>query len=288
MWHAISLHLSDAIRKPFIITEKHLIDDSGSSASYRISNGQNNFFLKMTDKNFISMFESEAENLRHLHELSELTLPEVFYVGTVKDKAIIILEYMPISSLDVETAFHLGTKLAKLHQHDIQLEYGFDIDNHIGFTEQRNHWHKNWAIFFADHRIGFQLQLAKEHKIHFGNIERIVNEIKDRLHGHQPNPSFVHGDFWHGNTGKVDATPIIYDPACYWGDREVDLANARLFGGFPDAFFEGYDYVWPLPAKHEEREGIYNLYHMLNHCLLYGGFYLEETEALLDELNINR
>ncbi len=288
MWHAISLHLSNAIQQPFMITEKHLIDDSGSSASYRISNGHDNFFLKMTDKIFISMFESEAENLRHLNENSEFSLPKVLYVGTVKDKAVIILEYMSLSPLDVESAFLLGTKLAKLHQQDIQLEYGFDIDNHIGFNEQRNDWHKNWATFFADHRIGFQLQLAKEHNIYFGDIERIVNDIKDRLHGHQPKPSLLHGDFWHGNTGKVNTTPVIFDPACYWGDREVDLANARLFGGFPDAFFEGYAHIWPLPAQHKDREGIYNLYHILNHCLLYGGFYLDETETLLNQLNIDR
>jgi fructosamine-3-kinase len=51
----------------------------------------------------------------------------------------------------------------------------------------------------------------------------------------------------------------------------VDLAMARLFGGVPQAFFEGYGREWPLPPGYEQRLALYNLYHRLNHANLFPG-----------------
>ncbi len=70
-----------------------------------------------------------------------------------------------------------------------QPEYGFDIDNFIGTTEQRNNWHRKWAQFFADHRIGLQLKLAEEKGMFFGDIETIVEAVKERLSNHQQSQS---------------------------------------------------------------------------------------------------
>ena len=176
--------------------------------------------------------------------------------------------------------------MANLHQWGEQLEYGFDIDNFIGTTEQRNNWHRKWANFFADHRIGLQLKLAEERGMSFGDVETIVESIKERLTGHQPKPSLLHGDLWTGNASMSINGPIVYDPACYWGDREVDIAATQLFSGFPERFYEGYAEVWPLDPEFESRKDLYNLYHMLNHCLLFGGHYLEETEALITKLDL--
>jgi len=35
-----------------------------------------------------------------------------------------------------------------------------------------------------------------------------------------------------------------FDPAVYFGDREVDVAMTELFGGFP-TFYRGYNEVFP-------------------------------------------
>jgi fructosamine-3-kinase len=64
----------------------------------------------------------------------------------------------------------------------------------------------------------------------------------------------------------------------------VDLAMARLFGGFPHAFFAGYETAWPLPAGHEHRRDLYNLYHLLNHANLFGGSYGERSRRLIGGL----
>ena len=95
----------------------------------------------------------------------------------------------------------------------------------------------------------------------------------------------MHGDLWSGNAALLaDGRGALFDPAVYRGDREVDLAMARLFGGFPPGFFAGYEAAWPLPAGHRERVDLYNLYHLLNHANLFGGSYRSQAQACLEAL----
>jgi fructosamine-3-kinase len=47
---------------------------------------------------------------------------------------------------------------------------------------------------------------------------------------------------------------VIFDPATYHGDREVDLAMTRVFGGFGPDFHEGHNSEWPLPVASQHLE----------------------------------
>ncbi|MEZ9525328.1 fructosamine kinase family protein [Enterovibrio norvegicus] len=286
MWHSLSVQLSLTLGQQFEVDEKTPIDGGDINECYAISSGNIRFFVKVNSRENLAIYEAEAESLRHLANSGVVSVPQVIYIGVIKEKAVLVLDYIPMKPLNEESAYLLGREMAHLHQWGDQLEYGFDIDNFVGTTEQRNNWHRKWANFFADHRIGLQLKLAEERGMSFGDVETIVESIKERLTGHQPKPSLLHGDLWTGNASMSINGPIVYDPACYWGDREVDIATTQLFSGFPDRFYEGYAEVWPLDEEFESRKDIYNLYHMLNHCLLFGGHYLEETEALITKLDL--
>jgi len=105
-----------------------------------------------------------------------------------------------------------------------------------------------------------------------------VNEIASGLNeilSHKVIPSLVHGDLWSGNLGwDLDISkPLFYDPAPYYGDREVDIAMTELFGRQPDTFYQTYEEVWPLDSGYENRRYTYNLYHALNHVVLFGPTY---------------
>ena len=92
----------------------------------------------------------------------------------------------------------------------------------------------------------------------------------------------MHGDLWGGNWGADrDETPVVYDPACYYGDREADLAMTRLFGGFGPEFYAAYNESWPLEAGFRRRSDLYNLYHVLNHFNLFGGGYRNQAAEML-------
>ena len=116
--------------------------------------------------------------------------------------------------------------------------------------------------------------------------------VRKALPAHPP-ASMLHGDAWSGNAsfarvtndaGDSETVPVIYDPAGYFGDREADIAMTRFFGGFPPAFYVGYDEVWPLADGYSSREPMLNLFHALNHLNIFGGGYLRQSKALMAEI----
>jgi len=45
------------------------------------------------------------------------------------------------------------------------------------------------------------------------------------LSQHEVVPSLVHGDLWSGNQATTQSgDPVIFDPATYYGDREVGMS----------------------------------------------------------------
>ncbi|EBW3528601.1 fructosamine kinase family protein, partial [Salmonella enterica subsp. enterica serovar Virchow] len=182
------------------------------------------------------------------------------------------------------SAFILGQQIARLHQWSDQPQFGLDFDNALSTTPQPNTWQRRWSTFFAEQRIGWQLELAAEKGIAFGNIDAIVEHIQQRLASHQPQPSLLHGDLWSGNCALGPDGPYIFDPACYWGDRECDLAMLPLHTEQPPQIYDGYQSVSPLPADFLERQPVYQLYTLLNRARLFGGQHLVIAQQSLDRL----
>ncbi|MDF4600902.1 fructosamine kinase family protein, partial [Vibrio parahaemolyticus] len=48
--------------------------------------------------------------------------------------------------------------------------------------------------------------------------------------------------------------------------------------------YQGYESVMPLLPGYHERKDIYNLYHILNHCNLFGGHYLEQAQLTINKI----
>jgi fructosamine-3-kinase len=70
----------------------------------------------------------------------------------------------------------------------------------------------------------------------------------------------------------------------YYGDREADMAMTELFGGFGADFYAAYQEAWPLDSGYNQRKTLYNLYHILNHFVMFGGGYGSQAEGMLDRL----
>ncbi|ASG03634.1 fructosamine kinase family protein [Vibrio anguillarum] len=285
MWQTLIQQLSDTLMFEFNPVEKEKVSGGDISDCYMISDGEQRYFVKVNTRDFLAKFEIEGENLRSLRETSTVQVPELVMIGTSKNHAFIVLNYLPTKPLDNATnSYEFGVQLAKLHQWGEQKEYGFDVDNYIGSTLQPNPWDKKWGRFFAEQRIGWQLQLLREKGIELFNISELVDVVQSRLANHSPRPSLLHGDLWHGNVANSVFGPICYDPACYWGDRECDIAMTELFEGFQPEFYQGYESILPLSLDYVERKNIYNLYHVLNHYNQFGGHYLVEAESLIKKI----
>ena len=181
----------------------------------------------------------------------------------------------------------LGRTLALVHS--VQGEFfGWRRDNYIGSTPQPNRRSPSWSDFWRDARLRPQLELGRKNKLDTGLLtkgERLIEALPRLLSGHAPAPSLLHGDLWSGNAGFLaGGTPILFDPAAYWGDRETDLAMTELFGGFPPAFYSAYAEFAPPERGYGTRKNLYKLYHVLNHANLFGGSYPRQAERMIDQL----
>jgi fructosamine-3-kinase len=102
-------------------------------------------------------------------------------------------------------------------------------------------------------------------------------------------PALLHGDLWAGNFMAVKASnsnscvPSIFDPAVYFGHREMDIGMALLFGGFDSRFFEAYDVLYPLEQNWRQRVPLTQLYPLLVHALLFGGGYIFKCQQIIKE-----
>jgi fructosamine-3-kinase len=225
-----------------------------------------------------------------------LRVPQPLALGVVADQAVLLLPWLEIrSDADPAAWRRFGAALAALHRASLGRVlvpgdrpagfHGWWRDNVIGSTPQANAWCPDWGRFFSERRLAPQLALLARRGGSLAGAAELLERVPHWLGGHQPEPVLVHGDLWSGNGALLrGGGAAIFDPAVYRGDREVDLAMARLFGGFPAPFFAGYEETWPLPAGHRRRMDLYNLYHLLNHANLFGGGYHQRSQALIQEL----
>ncbi len=284
MWQTIQQAIQDTVDSSFEIKYKELATGGDINKCYWLSNDDHNYFVKLNNKDHLTHFESEAYALEQIKSLKQITCPEVITTGTTLDKSFLILNYIPFESPVSNDWYHLAQQLAHMHQNSTHGQFGWQHDNYIGHTLQPNTWQSNWRTFFAEQRIAWQLQLLDEKSIKLGDIDHITQVCHDALGHHKVSPCLVHGDLWQGNMGFFQHTPVIFDPACYYGDREVDIAMTELFGQLPEDFYQGYHDTYPIADRYEQRKLIYNFYHILNHANLFGGVYIEQSKATLSRI----
>ena len=285
MWTQIARHIAQTTEKPFEIEKSHPVSGGCINQGYAVSGNGLIYFVKINQANQEAMFAAEALGLKQIHATKTIRVPEPICWGIADKSSYLVLEWLEFGGGDSQSWEKMGRNLAHLHQVSLSDRFGWHCNNTIGSTPQINTISNNWADFFAHQRIGYQLRLAKERGGNFPDEDQVIPAISEILSQHQPHPSLVHGDLWSGNAAiTVDGEPVILDPATYWGDREVDLAMTELFGGFPAAFYRGYNDVFPLDAGYQQRKTLYNLYHILNHFNLFGGGYASQANRMLQEI----
>ena len=253
-------------------------------------------FAKTNRAALLPVLEAEADGLAALQAAAASavpgpalpSIPEPLGLAELKGEAVLLLSWLELGGSDPRGWQELGRGLARLHRASLQASdgrFGWQRSNFIGSGPQPNSWCSHWATLFSEQRLGVQLQLAADAGRALPQAQALLEQVPHWLAGHEPEACLVHGDLWSGNAGLLlGGGSAVFDPAVYRADREVDLAMARLFGGFPADFFKGYGQEWPLPAGHHQRAELYNLYHLLNHANLFGGGYWQQSAASIQAL----
>lgn len=236
----------------------------------------NQYFLK-TKAQFEDMFTKEANGLKELAKANCIRIPNVILCDT----EFLLIEYIKSGTQKADFFEDFGRVFAQLHRYTAQ-KFGFYEDNYIGASIQYNTQNKsdnyNWSEFYYLKRILPQFKMLENKGMSNVTLRKSLGMLERRIDslfkGSEELPCLMHGDLWCGNfMCDEEGNPVIFDPATYYGHRELDVAMTKMFGGFSYEFYEAYQSTFPLPAGWQEREKMYLLYHYLNHLNLFGSSY---------------
>lgn len=267
----LSKHLNQSIK---IINTKQVFGGD-INQTFQLQTNSGSVFLKINDGSFKDMFEKEFDGLQLLHQTKTIKIPEPILYGEFENKIFLVTELIQKGSTTKDFWQTFGQQLAALHKHS-SAQFGLSNNNYIGSLHQQNNFCNTWSEFYATQRILPLTQLAfKQNKFDKNDLSR-TEKLCNRFNELFPRekPSLIHGDLWAGNfMCDINGGPVIYDPAIYYSNREMDIAMSLLFGGFDKSFYDYYNEAFPLQPNWKERIGLCQLYPLLVHLILFGGHY---------------
>jgi fructosamine-3-kinase len=224
-------------------------------------------------------YEAEAAGLRWLAE-GGAHVPQVLEATDT----LLALEWLEEGTLDAQGEEELGRTLALTHRSGASA-FGATPAGapvlRIGPIELPSPpTEDDWPRFYAECRL---LALVPDAGLSPGGrraVQAVCERIAD-LAGPPEPPARLHGDLWTGNVHASGNRPYLVDPAAYGGHREVDLAMLRLFGGagaIGARTLRAYEEVAPLAPGHQDRVGLWQLFPLLVHAVLFSGTYGASVE----------
>ncbi len=275
--------LFQSLGKRVVVKASRFVSGGCINHTLKLETDMGPYFLKWNDDADDNMFEKESSGLQLLARQNVINLPTVLGRGKADGKNFLLLSYIhkhPPASNFWQT---FGQSLAHLHRVSSPT-FGLSHNNYIGRLPQNNEERDSWIDFFIEKRLEVQLGLAIYNGLVDQDFAKKFRLIYAQLPGLLPDepPALLHGDLWSGNFMVGDqGLPFVYDPAVYFGHREIELAFTRLFGGFDRTFYQSYHEAFPLEAGFEQRIEIYNLYPLLVHVNLFGSSYLSGINQTL-------
>ena len=188
---------------------------------------------------------------------STIGVPNALAVGTDQTQGVsfLLMEYLESAPRVSQYWETFGRELAEFHRAGVfgavsadgSLPFGFETDNYIGASPQKNTPAADWLTFFRDCRLLPQFKMAERY-FDSGTCRqcaRLLDRLDSRL-AEPEFPSLIHGDLWSGNVVcGPDGKAWILDPAAYIGHFEAEPASqgkgyGKMLIDFIVSTFSGY------------------------------------------------
>ncbi len=279
----LPLHLSRLSGKDAKINSYRQVCGGDINTTYIIDTNEKKYFLKINNVNGSDMFQKEYNGLMLLRNKTRLKIPEPLGCVASEQNCYLIMECLEKDAPQTDTWKILGEGLAALHQ-CTQPQFGLEEDNYIGSLAQSNSLQNSWAEFYAAQQILPLFQKAFDNGYCTANdvkqAEMICTKLTD-IFPKEP-PALLHGDLWNGNImACANNEAAIFDPAVYYGHREMDIAMTLLFDGFDLSFYHHYNNAYPLQNGWQNRTDLCQLYPLLVHLTLFGAGYYAQVKNVL-------
>ncbi len=233
--------------------------------AFRVSVNGTTLFAKRNQPHRLNDFKEECQGLLALSQGALDTAKPLAFV--LDDRhAWLLLEWIDTGKPADNFWTNFAERLAATHQSVTAKTFGWKN------TEQTQ-----WIDYFREYKLRPKLEKAPLNSRTQRLGERLLAKLENYLLP-PTRPQLVHGDFMTNAQGQA----VLIDPHAYYGHGEVDVALAQLFGGFHSSFYATYTEVYGLEAGFQERADIYNLYHLLNHLILFGNSYLPACQRVIE------
>ena len=275
LFSEIAQQLSKHLNQSINITNYKQLFGGDINQTFHLQTNIGSFFIKINEDSLKDMFEKEFSGLQLLHQTKTIKIPEPVLYGSFNNQIFLVTEFVQTGNPLKNFWQTFAQQLADLHKHSNE-KFGLITSNYIGSLTQQNNFCNNWSEFYATQRILPLAQLAfnqnKFSKVDLLLTEKLCNRLDELFP--KEKPSLIHGDLWSGNfMSDKNGMPVIYDPAVYFGNREMDIAMSLLFGGFGKRFYDYYNESFPLQHNWKERIELCQLYPLLVHLILFGSSY---------------
>lgn len=256
--------------------------DTAKSFRLKIESGEILFCKVLEGSDSKEMVSSEISGLSLLS--NHINTPKVVNKIHLENYSVLLLEWLDFKIATNDEMKTFGKSLAKLHRQSNSF-YGLEEDNYISTLRQKNKAFQDWNEFYMENRLVPHIKVLYDQ----GSIDRntaknaeLFSKVID-LEIPKESPSLIHGDLWNGNYTTTQRGTYIFDPAIYYGHREMDIAMTLLFGSFGRSFYEAYQEEFPLEKGFMQRLDIHQLYPLLIHARLFGSQYMQKVVNILDK-----
>lgn len=267
------------------ITKAEQVCGGDINQTFILHSAETKFFLKFNSADNEDMFEKEFKGLELLRTSNVIAVPQPLITGKLNKHIYLLMECIEKGSASTNFWQGFAQQLASLHRNTSD-KFGLDHNNYIGSLAQPNKQTNYWSEFYAEQRILHLVRKAYDDKKCDHSDIRMTDRLCSKLDTLFPvePASLLHGDLWSGNFMiNQKGYPVIYDPAVYYGHREMDIGMSLLFGGFDKRFYDYYNEAWQLEKHWESRVLLTQLYPLLVHLNLFGGHYYHSVRDILKQ-----
>ncbi len=279
---ALTALLADRAGAPTAIHSARAISGGDINKVWQVTTGQGRYLVKHHPRAPTGFFASEARGLELLAGAGAVRVPRIY--GVSEEPPLLVMEWIDAGGDRTFAAAALGAGLARQHRATAE-RFGLGEPFYLATLPLPGGWFETWPACWrafleamgrhADHRGCMPPERSRRLLRLLDRLERWVSEDAG-------GPALLHGDLWGGNwMVTAGGEPVLFDPAAFYGSREVDLAMTELFGGFPEPFYRAYREACPLPPGYEERRPLYQLYYLLAHVALFGESYGSGVDRIL-------